>query len=117
MKKVYCVIQNYNDYYKKKMISTVISHSFFNGVSMEESYLDMSNIISHLPRNSVINTNIKTHNFDNNEFLIIVKGGKIKNLQVIAKINKYLKNNSARSYFYEGLVSSGNGNYYLNWGS
>ena len=65
----------------------------------------------------IINTNIKTHNFDNNEFLIIVKGGKIKNLQVIAKINKYLKNNSARSYFYEGLVSSGNGNYYLNWGS
>ena len=103
-----------------------ISHSFFNGVTMKEASLDMTNIILYLPRKSVkgrkevciINTNIKTHNFDNNnEFLIIVEGGKIKNLQVIAKINKYLKNNSARSYFYEGLVSSGNGRYYLNWGS
>jgi hypothetical protein len=111
------------------MSSAVISHKFFNGSIMEESSLHLSNIICYLPRKDlrgykmacIINTNIKAHNNDSaheyDEFWIFIEGGKIKNPKVIAQINEYLRNNDARSYFFEGFVSAGNGRYFINWGS
>ena len=111
------------------MISYVISHKFFNGSIMEESNINLTHLTRCLPRRSlkgykevcVINTNIKTHNNDSinryDEFFIIVEDGKIKNTKVIAQINEYFRNNDARSYFFEGLVSAGNNRYFFNWGS
>ncbi len=108
------------------MIATTINYKCFDGVQMAESHLNLNDIIRHLPRKSdkgrdiscFIHTCVKAHCFDDEkDFVIEVKGGKIKNPEIISEINNYLLKNNARSFFYEGLRSAGNGKYYLMWGS
>jgi len=85
---------------------------------MTEYRLNFNNILRYLPKTKCkVNTNIKAHCGDDNEFVINVENGKVTNPLIFEKINKYIQNNNTRSYFYEGLVSAGNGNYALYWGS
>jgi len=82
--------------------------------------LDFNNLISCLPsdRKCRIKTNIKTHCWDDsNEFIISVNKGKINDCSILKEINEYLQKNNARSFFFEGLISRGNNNYELIWGS
>lgn len=85
---------------------------------MKQYSIDLLSILRYLPKdNIVLNTNVKRHCSDDKEFVINIKNGKIINIEVIGQINKYISENSARSFFYEGLVSRGNKKYELMWGS
>lgn len=102
------------------MIAKVIFYKFHNGETMQQAKLNISDMIRYLPRDVTnhINTNIKAHCFDEGkEFVIEVVRGKIVNPQVIPAINEYIKQNDARSFFFEGLVAVKQGKYYLRWGS
>ncbi len=85
---------------------------------MEKKVLDLQGILNHLPYSYVrLITNIKSHCGEEGEFIIEISNRKILNKWVVHSINKYLEQNNMRSYFYEGLVSLGNGKYSLNWSS
>jgi hypothetical protein len=93
----------------------------FETADMKTITLDFFNLIQCLPvdRKCRVNTNIKTHCFDENdkEFIINVNKGKISNNEIFTEINEYLRKNNARSFFFEAIVSRGNGNYELMWSS
>jgi hypothetical protein len=89
----------------------------FASSGMAEYRLNFNDILKYLPKKCKVNTNIKAHCNDVNEFVINVMNGKVTNPLVFEKINKYLADNNTRSYFYEGLVSAGNGYYAFYWGS
>lgn len=85
---------------------------------MNKYTLDFNDILKHLPKTKCqVNTGIKTHCGDKNEFVINVENGKVTNPLIFEKINEYLESNNTRSYFYEGIVSLNNGFYALYWGS
>lgn len=101
-------------------MSIVYNYFDFASAGMVNSSLDLDHFVTYLPSNQKckIYTNIKRHCGDNDrEFIINVDDGKITNPYSIEKINDYLEKNNSRSYFFEGLVSRGNGSYYLRWGS
>jgi hypothetical protein len=88
---------------------------------MEQSNINVNDLIEYLPKDNTIyiNTNIKYHcDIEScNDFIIEVKNGEISNPEIFEQINKYLKDNNSRSYFFEGIVSLGNNKYELYWGS
>jgi hypothetical protein len=99
-----------------------IVYNFFSFASnaMEQNVLNVNEITKIIPkdRSCKIFTNIKRHCWDESkDFVIKVKDGKITNLEIIEKINEYIKSNNTRSYFFEGIVSCGNDNYSFYWGS
>lgn len=102
-------------------MSIVYNFFDFASCSMEQNTIYVKDLIMYLPKDKVlhINTNIKYHCDINcyDDFVIKVKNGKIINKNIFNDINKYLKDNNCRSYFFEGLVSLGNNNYSLYWSS
>lgn len=99
-------------------ISQSINYNFFNGKSMEKNSIDLNSILLYLPEGKkTIVTNIKTHCFESDEFIIEVIDRHIVNPSIIDEINKYLFHNNSRSFFFEGLISRGNNIYQLIWGS
>jgi len=99
-------------------ISQSINYNFFNGELMEKDSLDLNSILFYLPEGKkTIFTNIKTHCWENDEFIIEVVDRKIVNPTIVEEINKYLLQNNSRSFFFEGFISSGNNTYQLIWGS
>jgi len=99
-----------------------IVYNFFSFATnaMEQSILNMNEMIKMLPKDQSckIFTNVKQHCWDESkDFVINVKNGQITNFDVIEKINQYMKANNTRSYFFEGIVSRGNNNYFFYWGS
>lgn len=99
-------------------ISQSINYNFFNGDSMQNDSLDLNSILFYLPEGKkTIFTNIKTHCWENDEFIIEVVDRQIVNPTIIEEINKYLLQNNSRSFFFEGFISSGNNTYKLIWGS
>ena len=87
---------------------------------MKTFKLDFKSLINCLPtdRNCIVNTNVKSHCFDDGkEFIINVIKGKLTNKEIFTEINEYLKKNNARSFFFEGLASRGNNKYELMWSS
>ncbi len=88
--------------------------------SMSKNELNVYSLMRFIPKDqkSKIFTNIKLHcNDDSKDFVININNNQITNPDVFDRINKYLEENNSRSYFFEGLVSNGNGNYSLRWGS
>lgn len=99
-------------------ISQSINYNFFNGELMEKDSLDLNSILFYLPEGKkTIFTNIKTHCWENDEFIIEVVDRQIVNPKIVEEINKYLLQNNSRSFFFEGFISSGNNTYKLIWGS
>lgn len=99
-------------------ISQSINYNFFNGELMEKDTLDLNSILFYLPEGKkTIFTNIKTHCWDNDEFIIEVVDRQIVNPSIIDEINNYMVKNNSRSFFFEGFISSGNNTYQLIWGS
>jgi len=95
-----------------------IHFNCFNGELMQKNSLDLKSILKYLPEGRQnIFTNIRTHCWDDDEFIIEVVNRKIINPEIIEEINKYLVQNNSRSFFYEGLVSRGYNSYELRWGS
>lgn len=95
-----------------------INYNCFNGEVMKNESFDLKSILKFLPAGKkTIYTNIRTHCWDDDEFIIKVVGRKIINLEIINEINKYLVQNNSRSFFYEGLVSRGQNKYELMWSS
>lgn len=100
-----------------------IVYNFYNiaSHSMEQETIDVNDLVRYMPKGQrvFINTNIKYHcDIDSyDDFIIEVNNGKVINTSIIDDINKYLRDNNSRSYFFEGLVSRGNGKYYLQWSS
>ena len=98
--------------------SQVINYNCFNGEFMQKDSLDLKSILKYLPDGKqTIFTNIRTHCWDNDEFIIEINNREIVNPQIIDEINKYLVQNNSRSFFYEGLISRGKNTYELRWGS
>jgi len=87
---------------------------------MKSISLDFKTLMQCLPtdRNCSVQTNIKRHCWDDTkDFTIQVNKGRITNNEIFTEINNYLKKNNARSFYFEGIVSRGNGKYELMWGS
>jgi hypothetical protein len=101
------------------MSSIVYNYFDFGTNKMEKNTLNLETLIMYIPKDqgTRIITNIKLHCNEEDEFVIFLKNGKIINPEIFDKINKYIEKNNSRSYFFEGLISSGNGKYYLAWGS
>lgn len=122
---IFCILKIYD--YRIRIISnktlfkmSIIYNYFDFGTSkMEKNTLNLKNLTMYLPKDQDcrIITNIKLHCDEEDEFVIFLKNGEIVNPGIFDKINKYIEKNNSRSYFFEGLISSGNGKYYLNWGS
>lgn len=87
---------------------------------MEKYSLPIVNYTKLFPHNQKckIYTNIKLHCGDySNDFVINVNNRKITNPEVFDRINNYIEKNNSRSFYFEGIVSEGNGNYSLYWSS
>jgi hypothetical protein len=98
--------------------SHIIHYNCFNGEFIQKDSLDLKSILKYLPvGKQTIFTNIRTHCWDDDEFIIEVVDRKIINTEIIEEINKYLVQNNSRSFFYEGLVSRGYNSYELRWSS
>jgi len=87
---------------------------------MKSFDLDFKTLMQCLPtdRNCSVHTNVKRHCWDDaKDFIIQVNKGKVSDKKIFEEINDYLRKNNARSFFFEGIVSRGNGKYELMWSS
>lgn len=99
-------------------MNTIIYNCYSSDAGMSKYTLNLEDIICYLPKTYCrLVTNIKLHCWEKDEFVINIKDGKIVNKDIVSKINDYIEKNNTRSFFYEGLMSLGNGKYGLLWGS